>query len=93
MEKLTTEQRHRVYKKVLAELQICRKNKELFFICTALRDTVCPGATDIPAVIKALGFDELFKHKPPYASYAWFGGLEYEPRIKILESLIAETAA
>lgn len=92
MEKLSTQQRHQAYKKALAELQRCEQNKELFFICPALRDTVAPGETDITNALKAMGLDELFRHRPPYAGYAWFGGFDYEPRTRILGSLINETA-
>lgn len=89
---LTKNERHKAYIACLKELYRCKENNELFFMCTSLRDNIAPGATDVIDRIKTRGFDEFFKHKPPYADYAWFGGLDYEPRIKILESLIAETA-
>lgn len=108
MDKLTQAQRHESYKKTLADLLQCKANNELFFICPALRDAIEPNSkdakgyedfwsslkacNDIADFLIKIGFNEFFKHRPPYADYAWFGGFDYEPRIKILEALITETA-
>lgn len=91
MEKLTTAERHEVYKKVLTELYQSKKNNELFFICVTIRRIVAPRVR-VESVLIKFGFDEIFKHKPPHRDYAWFDGFEYAPRIKILKALIEETS-
>lgn len=93
MKKLTKNQRHKAYIACLKELYRCKQDGYPFFICPALNRILYleNNIENQADRFKSLGMDDLLKHKPVNANLAWFGNQQYEPRIKILESLIAET--
>lgn len=92
MEKLTKEQRHKIYVKALRLYKMATEHPgNIYSLCFAINDVVGHNRLDRNAIVSPKQYPEIYKHRPTEYDLFWWPIENTEIRIKVLEQAIEET--